>query len=273
MKGRMTGIRLALNLCSIALVAILGWLCVRIGLGLAEPQSLYAPEPIVAPSQAAAPGAAKRAYNFSTDPFAFGEVVILPMDLIEDAPETTLNLKLVGIVSESTATFRLSDGRDKAVRLDEEVMNGVTLLGTAKDFVTLDVNGETQRLTLERVKLGEEANAMKIVRAIPKSNQGGQMPTRDEVETLFSQVKLVPQLEVLPDRSTRMQGFKINARAGVDLSKFNLKSGDILTRIGPVLLDTNRTNIKELRDLVATGAAQDYEVIRDGAPITIRIGQ
>ena len=87
------------------------------------------------------------------------------MELLEDAPETTLNLKLVGIVSESTATFRLSDGKDKAVRIGEEVMNGVTLLRTSKDFVTLDVNGETQKLTLERVKLGETSNSDIIVQA------------------------------------------------------------------------------------------------------------
>lgn len=265
--------RIALNIGSVVLVAILGWLVVRIGLGIAQPESLYEPDIIVPPARTVASDTSSVAYNFSTDPFAFGEVVVVPLDLLEDAPETTLNLKLVGIVSESTATFRLSDGKDKPVRIDEEVMSGVTLLRTAKDFVTLDVNGEMQKLTLERVKLGEKENSAMIVRAAPKSGQASNMPTKAEVEDLFAKVQLTPQLEILPDRTTRMQGFQIKARAGADLSKFNLKSGDVLTRVGPVMLNTNRTNIKELRDLVATGAAQDYEVIRDGSPVTIRIGQ
>jgi len=269
----MNVIRIALNVGSLVLVAILGWLIVRIGLGLAQPESLYEPDPIVPPVRTVVSGTTAVAYDFSTDPFAFTEVVEIPLELFEDAPETTLNLKLVGIVSESTATFRLSDGKDKPVRIGEDVMNGVTLLRTAKDFVTLDVNGESQRLTMERTKVNEKENSAIIVRAESKNIVRSGMPTKADVETLFSQLQLTPELEILPDRTTRMQGFKIKARSGADLSKFDLKSGDILTRVGPVILNTNRTNIKELRDLVSTGAAQDYEVIRDGSPVTIRIGQ
>lgn len=279
----MTAIRIALNVGSFVLVAILGWFIVRIGLGLFQPKSLYAPDPIVAPAQRVATGANPVTYDFSTDPFAFGEVAAAtPVEVVDDAPETTLNLKLIGIVSESNATFRLADGKNKAVKIENEVMNGVTLTGTAKDFVTLDVNGETQKLTLERVKLGEKETSAKISRAAPAntasgsasgSDSGADVPTQAEVEKLFSQVQLTPHRELLPNRKMRMKGFKIQAQSGADLSKFNLKSGDILTRVGPVMLNSRQVNIKELRDLLATGAAQDYEVIRDGAPVTIRIGQ
>lgn len=266
-------IRLALNVGSIVLVAILGWLVMRIVLGVTQPESLFEPEPIIAPTQTASARTASVTYDFSTDPFAFGDIVEIPLDLLDDAPETTLNLKLKGIVSESSATFSLADGKDKPVKIGEEVMNGVTLTRTAKDFVTLDVNGDTQKLTLERVKIGEKETASKIVRATPKSGTTSNLPTRKEAENLFAKLQFKPQLEFLPDRTTRMQGFKITARAGADLSQFNLKSGDILTRVGPVMLNTNRVNIKELGELVSTGAAQDYEVIRDGVPVTIRIGQ
>lgn len=269
----MNAFRIALNIGSLVLIAVLGWLVVRIGLGILQPESLYEPDPIIPPARVTTSGTSAPVHDFSTDPFAFGEVVVLPAELLDDAPETTLNLKLIGIVSESTATFRLSDGKDNAVRIGEDVMNGVTLSRTAKDFVTLDVNGDTQRLTMERVKLGEESNASVIVRAQPQAKQSSNFPTKADAENLFAKVQLTPQLEILPDRTTRMQGFKIKARAGADLSDFKLQSGDILTRVGPVMLDTNRTNIKELRELVSTGAARDYEVIRDGSPVTIRIGQ
>lgn len=269
----MSAIRIALNIGSLLLVAILGWLVMRILIGVMQPESLYVAEPIVSPARAVTSETQSVAYDFSTDPFAFGEVVIAPVEIFDDAPETTLNLKLVGIVSEGTATFRLSDGKDKAVRIGEEVMNGVTLLRTAKDFVTLDVNGETQKLTLERVKLGEKSNSDIIVRATPKTTQSTNLPTKAEIESLFSQVKLVPSMEIMPDRTTQLRGLKIQAKSGVDLSKFKLKSGDILTRVGPVMLNTGRPNIKEMRNLIDTGAAQDFEVIRDGKPVTIRIGQ
>jgi len=265
---------LVLNVGSVALVATLGWLVVRSVMGVMSPQSLYAPEPIVAPASSIQSNSAAPTYDFSSDPFRFGESEIvlddLLDDIIEDAPETTLNLKLKGIVSESSAVFRLADGKDKPVAIDQEVMGGVTLTRTAKDFVILDVNGDTQRLTLERVKLGEKKDAPLITRA--PSNKI-KLPSREEAENLFSQIQLTPAMEILPDRTTRRQGFKIQARGGVDLSSFGLRSDDVLTRIGPVMLNTNRTNIKELRDLIATGAAQDIEVIRDGNPVTIRIGQ
>lgn len=272
----MSAIRIVLNVGSLALIAVLGWLVVRIGLGVAQPESLYEPEPIIAPIQTASAGTAAKTYDFSTDPFSFGEVVIVPQELLEDAPETTLNLKLIGIVSESSAVFRLADGKDKTVKLGEDVMNGVTLTGTTKEFVTLDVNGETQKLTLERVKLGENDNAPKILRAAPEAVTVGTakaqtrkpkaraaVPTRADAENLLSQVTISPSRE----------GFRINAKSGADLSKFNLKSGDILTRVGPVVLNSGKPNIKELRDLLSSGAAQDYEVIRNGSPVTIRIGQ
>jgi len=269
----MSAIRIALNVGSVVLVAILGWLVVRIGLGVVQPESLYKPDPIIPPVKTATSGALSQTHDFSSNPFAFGEVVALPLELLDDAPETTLDLKLIGIVSESNATFKLPSGKDKAVKVGEEVMNNVTLTRTAKDFVTLDVNGEAQKLTLERVKLGEKETTAKIMRAAPAAGSNSNIPTRADIENLFTQVQLIPSLEIMPDKSTQMQGFRIKARSGADLSKFNLKSGDILTRVGPIMLNSNKTNIKELADLVSSGAAQDYEVIRGGKPVTIRIGQ
>ena len=115
----MSVIRIVLNVGSLILVGILGWLIVRIGLGVTQPESLYGPDPIIAPVRTASAGKASVTHDFSTDPFAFGEIVIAPLELIEDAPETTLNLKLIGIVSESNATFRLADGKNKAVKLSD----------------------------------------------------------------------------------------------------------------------------------------------------------
>lgn len=269
----MSAIRIALNAASVVLVAVLGWLIVRIGLGIFQPESLYEPAPLIVPVQTASSGPLSVSHDFSSNPFAFGEVIVEPLEILDDAPETTLNLKLIGIVSESNATFRLSDGKNKAVKIDEEVMNGVTLKRTSKDFVTLDVNGEVQKLTLERVKLGEKETASKIQRAAPVRNSGSNVSTRSEIEALFSGVDWTPQTEILPNKTVAIQGFKINAKAGTDLSKLGLKSGDVLTRVGPVLLNSSKTNVKQLRELVSTGAVQDYEVIRNGAPVTIRIGQ
>ena len=276
----MNAVRIALNIGSLFLVAVLGWLLVRIGLGVFQPKSLYAPEPVVAPAAAAVSGTRLAAYDFSSDPFSFGEITIDPLDLIieEDAPETTLDLKLKGIISEGTATFQMSDGKDKAVKIGEDVMNGVTLTGTSKDFVTMDVNGESQKLTRESVKSSESAEAKVITtRTAPQpastSKKNTNQPSRASLETLLTKVQLTPDLELQPDRSTRVRGLKITARPGANLAQLKLKSGDVLTRVGPVALNTRAPKIKELRQLLTSGAAQDFEIIRNGSPVTIRIGQ
>jgi type II secretory pathway component PulC len=266
----MNAIRIALNVGSLVLVGVLGWTLVRILLGVVQPQSLYAPDPIVEPVAMNAPGAAATAYDFSSDPFSFGEIEIRPIDFLEDVPETTLDLKLKGIVSQSSATFRMPNGKDKPVKIAEEIMNGVTLEGTARDFVTLGVDGETQKLTLERIKLGEKNSDQAIIRTAAATPN---LPSRDEIENLFAKLKLSPSSKRGPDGSMQMQGFRINARPGADLARFNLKSGDILTRVGPVLLDSTTPNIRELRDSLTSGAARDFEVIRDGTSLTIQIGQ
>ncbi len=262
----MSAIRIALNVGSLALIAVIGWLFVRIFLGLTQPESLYAPAPVVAPAKATAPGVRVASYDFSSDPFSFGEIIIDPLEFLEDIPETTLDLKLIGIVSESSAAFQMADGKSKAVKIGDEVMNNVTLERTTKDFVMLDVNGDAQKLTLERLKLGEKDAGAKIIRATPVSAA----PSRASIEDIFSKTSIKPSF----NRSTgKMQGFRINAKPGADLEQFKLQSGDVLTRVGPMLLDTRTPDMMALQELLTTGAAQDIEVIRNGTPVTIRIGQ
>lgn len=263
----MGALRIALNVGSLICVAAIGWLLVRITLGVLNPESLYAPEIVVPPSTTPIQAGMTRNYDFSTDPFTRGNVVIDEPELMSDAPETTLNLTLKGSTTESSVIMGMPGGQQKNIRVGEEIMNGVNLRAIGKDFVTLDVNGEVQRLTLERLKMESKSGAPIISRApVPVTSD---MPKRAEMETLFAQVNIIPAL----DRSGKRQGFKVEPKTGADLSVLGLQEGDVLTRIGPVLLGRNQTNIAELRDLISTGAAQDFEVIRDGSPVTIRIGQ
>ncbi|WP_427451881.1 type II secretion system protein N [Litorimonas sp. WD9-15] len=271
----MTALRTVLNIASLVLVGVIGWLFVRVIVGLMNPESLYLAEPVIAPVATVASVEVTRNYDFSSDPFSLTQSVVADEpQLGEDAPETSLNLTLKGSTTASSAIIGMPDGQEKNIRIDEEIMNGVTLKGMGKDFVSLDVNGEVQRLTLERVKMEQQGKTPIIGRAPPKVSDRAtlQAPSRAEAETLFTKVSIEPYFDVVGDGLKR-RGFTVKSRAGADLSVFGLREGDILTRIGPVLLDRNRTNINELRELISTGAAQDIEVLRDGSPVTIRIGQ
>lgn len=271
----MTALRTVLNIASLVLVGVIGWLLVRVVLGVMNPESLYAPEPVIEPVTTVASAGVTRTYDFSSDPFSLTQTIVEDEpELGADAPETSLNLTLKGITTDSSAIIDMPTGEQKNIRIDEEIMNGVTLKGMGKDFVSLDVNGEIQRLTLERVKMEQQGKAPIIGRAEPKASSGAtlQSPNREMAETLFAKVEIVPQFDIVNGEMKR-QGFTVKPKDGTDLSTYGLQSGDVLTRIGPVLLDRNRTNIAELRDLISTGAAQDIEILRNGSPVTIRIGQ
>ncbi len=260
---------LALNVGSIALVAILGWVFVRIILGVTTPSSLYEASPMVAPNVTATTRASVLEYDFTTDPFSFGEMAAVTTEPVEDAPETTLNLTLIGIISESSATFRLADGKDKPVAIGAEVMNGVTLTATARGHVILDVNGDTQKLTLERIKLDEKTDNPVISRAPAKTS--GQMSDVN-VQKLLAQMKMTPTNATLSDGSNR-QGFKIEPKGRANLSQYGLKKGDVVTRIGSVTLDNGPVDTKAVIEMVSNGTSQDLELIRDGKSVIIRIGQ
>lgn len=281
LQDYMTALRTALNIGSIVLVAVTAWLFVRTVMGFLNPESLYAPEPIVAPAPAVAQAGLVTSYDFSSDPFSATQTLVedtAPEELTTDAPETSLNLTFQGGTTEGAAIITLQDGRQQNFKIDEEIMNGVSLNGLGKDFVTLDVNGEIQKLTLERAKLEQQAGksivtlAQEPAFAPNLSSKPTSSPSRAQAENLFSNVDISPYFDKSSGKSER-RGFKIKPRSGADLSAFGLKSGDVLTRIGSVQLDQNVTNIPALRDLISTGAAQDIEVLRNGAPITIRIGQ
>lgn len=271
----MNALRTALNVGSVALVAVAGWLLVRSVMGLVNPESLYAPEPVIAPAPSVVQTGQNRTYDFSSDPFSLAQpdVDTGPAEIVSDAPETSLNLTLKGSTTESSVIIDMPDGQQKNIRIGEEIMNGVTLQAIGKDFVTLDVNGETQKLTLERLKTGNQGGQPIIGRAPPPAEiTPMSLPTQAEAEQLFSKVEIVPNFDVSSGEMKR-NGFLVKPKAGTDLSTFGLQSGDVVTRIGPVLLDRNRVNIAELREMISTGAAQDIEVLRNGAPVTIRIGQ
>ena len=142
----------------------------------------------------------------------------------------------------------------------------------AKSFVTLNVNGEIQKLTLERSSVEEKGQVIKSAPPPPPietvSADSGAINSRN----ILSKVNIAPNF--VNQSGTKVQnGFKITPKSGVDLSTVGLRSGDVLSRIGPVVLNGDQSSLADLHDLISKGGAQDVEILRNGSPVTIRIGQ
>ncbi len=286
----MTLVRTILNIASLALLALVGWLLVRSVLGFLNPESLYEPNPVIAPTTIAVqPGQARR-YDFTTDPFSKTEIVQIEEkeELTSDAPETSLDLTLKGVATDGAASIALQSGTEKNFRIEDEIMNGVTLDDIGKDFVTLNVNGEIQKLSLERSQNAQNGDA--VIKTAPKAdvtktstnalqnNSNRPVKLASASSSSLNAQNLLNQVNISPDYGVEngkkvQRGFKINPKSGVDLSPYGLKSGDVLTRIGSLQLNTERLDFQALQNLISQGAAQDVEVLRNGNPVTIRIGQ
>ena len=283
----MTLVRTVLNIASLALLALVGWLLVRSVLGFLNPESLYEPDPVIAPSAVSVQPGQTRRYDFSSDPFTKTEVIQIEEEeiLTSDAPETSLDLELKGVATDGAASIALPGGTEQNFRIEDEIMNGVTLDDIGKDFVTLNVNGEIQKLSLERsqstqngdsvIKTAPKADVTKISTTSPQNASRRNISVSSSsvnAQTLLNKINISPDFGIENGQKVQ-RGFKINPKSGVDLSAFGLKSGDVLTRIGPLQLNTERLDFQTLQNLISQGAAQDVEILRNGNPVTIRIGQ
>jgi len=270
----MNVVRTALNIGSLLLVVALSYLIVRIILGVLRPDSLYAPQVIVEPSAINQTMSGVRDYDFSSDPFRL-DAPVIEIDPGLDAPETTLNLAVKGITTgkdDGGAILRLPDGKDKRVAIGSEVMDNVTLVSVEKGFIILNVGGELQRLTYADTE--ESSLIMRPDNVVPtfatSMSGGSSMNVTTSPEDFLSKVAINPQRD-----NGRVIGYRVTPRGNTDLSAYGLKAGDTLTRIGTVDLQVNRVDFRQLRSIFSSSTATrgvDVQILRDGQPVTLRIG-
>lgn len=251
----------------LAVVAMLAaFLAVRLVLAVVAPTSLWEPVLVAGPSQTVVQ--ADGPYDFSYNPFEVGDEVAQPV--VEpmpgtDAPETTLNLVLVGLRSgeNGTAFIRTPDNQDNNYYVDDEVMPGVVLQGVFPGYVLIRVNGQTQRLTMEEPQLQGQTN--------PRASDRGNLQTLRTVDaqTLLSQARF----SVVEDETGARIGVAIDPRTpALDLSAYGLQRGDVITRFAGQSLASGLPDVSALRRIASSGRPVDVDIIRDGKPMTLTIG-
>lgn len=248
--------------------ALAAWLLVRILVAIAAPSSLW--EPVLVSTSAMPQPSVTTRYDVSYNPFAAGDPVEVMTERVEtrdDAPETTLNLQLKGLRSgeNGTAFIRTPDGQEDNIYVDEEVMPGVILRAVFPDYVLIDVNGQTQRLTTDDAKADRRAGNSTASR--PATSL--QTLRSADASTLLSQVQIIPSF----DTSMTRNGVVVKPRSSaVELSDFGLRDGDIITRLAGQSLVSGLPDIAALRRLVSSGRPVVVDLLRDGQPMTITIG-
>lgn len=262
------------------LAGLLAFVLVRLIMGFLNPESLW-----LTPEQGAAvrggtpaQSASAQSFNFSSNPFnreSTGEaLVITPQDIGEDAPETTLNLVLTGRVTGPTgsAILRTPDNKETDFRVGDEVLKDVILQAVNKDFIVLSVDGQLQRLTFERERLGvlqlKPDELPQNAAPAPAAVSLNKAITGADLGTLFQSVSLSRQ-----QKDGRLIGFSVRSnRPGLNLSQFGLQKGDIVTKIGSTDITQGRPDFLSLFQQAAETGRAEVTVIRNGQPEIIKLG-
>lgn len=245
-------------------VVLAVWLGMKLILSVLAPSSRW--EPVQITQVVAVSAETGRDYDFSYNPFAVGEDQIVVADPTpgDDAPETTLNLQLKGLRSgeNGVAFIQTPDGQEDNYYIADEIMQGVILRGVFPDYVLIDVNGQTQRLTTDDAK---------AARSNSKPAQARDLQTLRSADAsdLLSQVQLIPAF----DRDMNRTGLMVKARSdAIDLSTYGLESGDVITRFAGQSTLSGLPDMVALRRSVSSGRPITVDILRDGQPLSITIG-
>ena len=290
--------RLALGLGGAFALGLASYWLVRAAVVFATPESVWvAPLPARQASVAQPP---VRTLDTGFDPFhravpvAFG-----PAEIGEDAPETTLNVALMGLRAgpDGSAFIRPPSGKVGVFYVGDEVVPGVSVEAVNPGFVVLDRNGALERLSIDResVMSVPEIDPVPAILPIPGRGPGRADTSPESAPPPVTSRRIDPRtasntpkaprlnritagdlmrdISLSPVREDgRMQGFRVSSRGATDLSDYGLRGGDVLTGVNGRDLTQGRPDIAGLtRELQQTNTAT-LQIIRNGNPITIRVG-
>lgn len=214
----------------------------------------------------------------------FGEVVKeapKPLPQAVDAPDTSLNLKLHGVLSsKNSATARaiIADGKgaEEAYSVNSNLPGGAILREIYADRVILEYRGRMEALRLPKESLGEGAMDEDSGRGVrgsptmPSAAPGGDTSTllrqyRDALtNNPTSLMDLVRAEPVVDEASGQLKGYRLApGRDRALLSRFGLRPGDVVTAVNGIPLDNPIKALEIMRDLA--GANQvSVDVDRNG---------
>lgn len=222
--------------------------------------------------------------NFAVlrDSHLFGEapaqtevVAAPPPTEIEDAPNTTLNLRLSGVVvrennAVSEAMIAAGNQPDELYRVGEAIEggNGATLHRVFADRVILNRNGR-----LETLRRPDETSTAPGVRRSPIARAPSPVPTPSENPAPLRQVisdnasKLTNIMRFAPHvEGGQVIGFRVTPGQDADaFAGLGLEPGDVVTDINGLALDDPSRGLQAFEALGESTMA-NVTIMRNGTP-------
>lgn len=206
-------------------------------------------------------------------------------EIIPDAPETSLNLKLVGFFmtidsAEGSAIIVTPDGRTNSFSPGAEIITGVRLERISSDRVlisrngvseTLMLNGRTDGLSVigDGSQVAPIAGSSSSVETAPSSedvDSGADSEGRISDSAAFMQAISVSPVE----RDGRVSGYQLSARGSeAVLTDAGLQTGDVLLGVNGTSIEG--TSISELIRQMGDAQSAILLIERNGETQTLRL--
>lgn len=267
----------AIKALQIALFALICFFVVKALMVWLNPSSVWkAPQAaIVSGGSPVNAQSLQKSINVKFDPFHRNKpktaVIEEPVDKGEDAPETTLNLTLTGLISgeNGRVTIKNASNKQSSYGIGDEITNGVTLKSIFPEYVILSRSGKRERLTFER-----EDNAL-AEKSKPTSSTTTKTRTKTAptIKAGMSPTELFDAIgfEEVKNNKNKTIGYKIPATPGLDIRQIGFEPGDLLVRIGGKDLSKKGVSLKQAVFEAALSGNTTAQVTRRGRRMTIRV--
>lgn len=229
------------------------------------PESARWQAPPAAPSAARNPAAVDMNAIVNAQLFGRYETAAPAETALLSAPETPLNLTLVGLLADdrenySRALIAVQDGEEKGYAIGDDVTRGVTLQAIFPDRVILSRNGRLETLSLEKGKPG--GGAASYTPPLPQTGaesgvepSAAQQLARIREEIVQDPAKASEYVRVQPANvGGQLKGYRVYP--GRDRGIFTnagLRPGDLVTSVNGVQLDDPAKALQLLGDLSQAG--------------------
>lgn len=261
-----------------SLIAKLIWLIVA----PLESVSQFPDRPLPSPYSGTLSGAflsVDRTVLISGNPFAKNDVAEI---VIAEAPETNLNLQLLGVFSSDTpsrsgtAFIKTPDNQTKRYAVGDDIIGGVSLERVLSDRVIINRDGASEVL----MKVGRSAGLSVIGDdsqvALPGAEaQSSSEPSNESLPPIVGKVAgaeiLFTAMSVAPTRlESGVEGYRVSARGDPQaMRQAGFEPGDVLLQFN----GTPTANI-DVEDLFETFEEIDTAILRvdrNGTERTIRL--
>jgi len=167
-----------------------------------------------------------------------------------------MRAQIGGDTDTSSAIIQTPDNKQATYFIGDEIIPDVTLKSVDIDYVILDRNGVSERLSRQGRKEGD-TGAGSIVAPSTLSYKAADM---------------LNDLRFYPHREGReMVGYKLRSRRGGSLEKYGFKRDDIITAINGEDLAQKQVNLPNLWKNLKQARFASIQIIRDDLPMTVEV--